>query len=89
MSSHSIRLNIDPGAARQARHRFMTHYGPLNQKIIIRNHTLVMLDAAGLVEEDYSRSAKYTDYDHWAPLPRGPVEFVHTLKEEGMLRMMW
>ena len=46
-----------------------------------------MLDAAGLVEEDYLRAARYIDYEHWTPLPRGPVEFVHTLKEEGMLRM--
>lgn len=54
--------------------------------IVIHNHSLVMLDAAGLVEEDYQRSAKYVDYDHWTPLPRGPVEFVHSLRAEGALR---
>lgn len=79
-------LNIDATSARQARHRFTSHFGPLNQHITVRNHTLVMLDAAGLVEEDYLRAARYIDYDHWTPLPRGPVEFVHSLKDEGALR---
>ncbi len=81
------RVNIDSASARRARQRFTSHFGPLNQHVSVRNHTLVMLDAAGLVEEDYQRSAKYVDYDHWTPLPRGAVEFVHSLKEEGMLRM--
>ena len=75
------RLNIDPSAAREARRRFTSHFGPLNQKIHVRNHTFVMLDAAGLVEEDYLRAAKYIDYDRWTPMPHGPVEFVHSLRE--------
>ena len=45
-----------------------------------------MLDAPGLVEEDYLRAAKYIDYEHWTPRPHGPVEFVRSL-HAGMLRM--
>ncbi|EJF65107.1 hypothetical protein DICSQDRAFT_98647 [Dichomitus squalens LYAD-421 SS1] len=81
--NNDVGLNIDPSAAREARRRFTTHFGPLNHKIHVHNHTLVMLDAAGLVEEDYLRAAKYIDYDHWSPLPHGPVEFVHSLREES------
>ncbi|KAI1796436.1 hypothetical protein LXA43DRAFT_969904 [Ganoderma leucocontextum] len=81
--NNDVGLNIDPAAARQARQRFTSHFGPLNQKIHFQNHTLVMLDAAGLVEEDYQRAAKYVDYEHWTPVPHGPVEFVHSLREES------
>ena len=45
-----------------------------------------MLDAPGLVEEDYIRAAKYIEYEHWTPKLHGPVEFVRSLKE-GVLRM--
>ncbi|TFK94581.1 hypothetical protein K466DRAFT_657614 [Polyporus arcularius HHB13444] len=81
--NNDVGVNIDSTSARRARQRFTSHFGPLNQHVSVRNHTLVMLDAAGLVEEDYQRSAKYVDYDHWTPLPRGAVEFVHSLKEEA------
>ncbi|RPD78258.1 hypothetical protein L226DRAFT_457028 [Lentinus tigrinus ALCF2SS1-7] len=84
--NNDVGLNIDTSSARQARQRFTTHFGPLNQHIRVRNHTLVMLDAAGLVEEDYLRAAKYIDYDRWTPLARGAVEFVHSLKEEDQTR---
>ncbi|KAI0356197.1 hypothetical protein OH77DRAFT_1495559 [Trametes cingulata] len=80
--NNDVGLNIEPAVARQARQRFTTHFGPLNQKVVLRNHTLVMLDAAGLVEEDYLRAAKYIDYDRWSPLPHGPVEFVRSLRDE-------
>ncbi|KAI9067104.1 hypothetical protein FKP32DRAFT_1530643, partial [Trametes sanguinea] len=78
--NNDVGLNIEPSAAREARSRFTTHFGPLNQKVALRNHTLVMLDAAGLVEEDYLRAAKYIDYEHWKPLPHGTVEFAHSLQ---------
>ena len=80
------RLNIDPAAARQARQRFVKYFGPLNQKVSIRNHTLVLLDAPGLVEEDYKRAAKYIEYENWTPKPHGALEFIHSLRK-GMLRM--
>lgn len=85
IDTFSHRLNIEQAAARQARQRFTKYFGPLNQKVSIRNHTLVMLDAPGLAEEDYLRAAKYIDYDHWTAKPHGPVEFIRSL--QGMLRM--
>ncbi|KAI0633369.1 hypothetical protein C8Q77DRAFT_1114586 [Trametes polyzona] len=82
--NNDVGLNIEPAFARQARHRFTTHFGPLNQAVVLRNHTLVMLDAAGLAEEDYQRAAKYTDFEHWSAIPHGPVEFVRSLQSEGI-----
>ncbi|KAJ2972295.1 hypothetical protein NUW54_g12301 [Trametes sanguinea] len=86
--NNDVGLNIEPSAAREARSRFTTHFGPLNQKVALRNHTLVMLDAAGLVEEDYLRAAKYIDYEHWKPLPHGTVEFVHSLQKDSQVHSM-
>ncbi|KAH9942324.1 uncharacterized protein BXZ73DRAFT_97737 [Epithele typhae] len=79
--NNDVGLNIDPTAARQARLRFTKHFGPLNQMISIRNHTLVMVDAPGLVEEDYIRAAKSTEYKDWTPKPHGPVEFIQSLRQ--------
>ncbi|KAI8975796.1 hypothetical protein BD414DRAFT_423665 [Trametes punicea] len=84
--NNDVGLNVEPAAARQARQRFTSHFGSLNQRVILRNHTLVMLDAAGLVEEDYMRAAKYIDYEHWSPIPNGPVEFVRSLQNEAETR---
>ncbi|EIW63041.1 uncharacterized protein TRAVEDRAFT_114625, partial [Trametes versicolor FP-101664 SS1] len=79
--NNDVGLNIEPAFARQARHRFTTHFGPLNQAVTLRNHTLVMLDAAGLAEEDYVRAATYTDFEQWSSVPHGPVEFIRSLKD--------
>lgn len=81
-------MNIEPAFARQARHTFTTHFGPLNQAVTLRNHTLVMLDAAGLAEEDYVRAATYTDFEQWSSVPHGPVEFIRALKD-GEIHIHW
>ncbi|KAI0645411.1 hypothetical protein C8Q79DRAFT_1119160 [Trametes meyenii] len=80
--NNDVGLNIDPATARQVRQRFTTHFGPLNQQVSVHNHTLVILDAAGLVEEDYARAAYYVDYERWTSVPNGSVEFVRFLKDE-------
>ncbi|KAH9855249.1 hypothetical protein C2E23DRAFT_612244 [Lenzites betulinus] len=80
--NNDVGLNIDPALARQARHRWTTHFGPLKQAVVLRNHTLVMVDAAGLAEEDYQRAARYTDYEQWPGIPHGSVEFLRALQGE-------
>jgi len=39
----------------------------------------VLLDAPGLVEEDYQRHALSIGYDRWKPIDGGPVEFVKSV----------
>ena len=57
----------------------MKHFGPLNQAVSLGGHTLVLIDAPGLVEEDYQRHARSQRYDQWTPLSGGPVEFVKSI----------
>ena len=57
----------------------MKHFGPVNQVASIGGHKLVLLDASGLVEEDYQRHALNLKYDEWKPISGGPVEFVKTV----------
>lgn len=54
----------------------------MNQVVRVSGHQFILLDAPGLVEEDYRRHAHGLTYDHWVALPGGPVEFVQTISEE-------
>ena len=38
-----------------------------------------MLDAPGLVEEDYRRAAVGKSFENWEPLPNGAVDFINKL----------
>lgn len=65
--------------SRTARNQFSNTFGPFNQQIFIRNHTFALLDAPGLVDEDYQRAAHGKSYERWVPVPEGPIEFVKTI----------
>ncbi|KAL6308218.1 hypothetical protein BKA93DRAFT_766007 [Sparassis latifolia] len=80
--NNDVGLNIDLADSRQARRQFSTHFGPLNQQVLVHNHTFVLIDASGLVEEDYQRAARNTEYDKWTAINGGPVHFVETLREQ-------
>jgi hypothetical protein len=58
------------------RRHFTDNFSPLNFKSSVRNHVFLFLDAPGLVEEDYQRTAQSKQYNDWEPLPGGAVEFV-------------
>lgn len=64
-----------------ARRRFMEHFGQLNQVVPIANHSLVLLDAIGLVEEDHRRYAAEVQFGEWEGVNGGVVEFVKELAE--------
>jgi hypothetical protein len=57
----------------------MKHFGPVNQVVSVGGHKFVLLDAPGLVEEDYQRHALSIGYDRWKPIDGGPVEFVKSV----------
>lgn len=57
----------------------MKHFGPVNQAVSIGGHKFVLVDAPGLVEEDYQRHALGQGYDRWAPINGGPVQFVKSI----------
>lgn len=64
--------------SKAARRRYAEAIGPFNQRVSIRGHNFVFLDAPGLVDEDYMRSARGVGFDEWTPIPDGPVEFVRS-----------
>ncbi|KAF8638052.1 hypothetical protein AX16_010684 [Volvariella volvacea WC 439] len=71
-----------------SRQHFQQHFGPLNQIFSIRNHTLVLLDSPGLVDEDYQRSARGSSFDDWIPLSGGSVEFVKNITRADSLILL-
>jgi hypothetical protein len=72
-------MGVSHSLARSVRQHYLKTFGPYNQRIVIRNHTFVCLDAPGLVDEDYQRSAQGVPFEQWSPAPGGPIEFVQTM----------
>ncbi|KAG6842150.1 hypothetical protein C0991_001643 [Blastosporella zonata] len=75
------RLRASPIFSPHARTRFQAHFGPLNSRISVGNHTLVLLDAPGLVEEDSQRAYARQTYREWTPRRMGPVDLVKTIAD--------
>lgn len=86
-ASHESRLRSNPltrhnrmgsgQSSQNIRQYYERRFEPPNKILDIQNHTFVLLDGPGLVDEDYQRSARGVPYDAWYPLRDGPVEFVH------------
>ncbi|KZT19066.1 hypothetical protein NEOLEDRAFT_1246079 [Neolentinus lepideus HHB14362 ss-1] len=68
--------------SKNARREYVKHFGPLNQKVYIRNHTFALLNAPGLVDEDYQRAGSNLEYEYWDPIPGGSVSFIETIRED-------
>lgn len=57
--------------------RYMSHFGPLNQQITLANHSIWMIDAPGLVDEDRERAVAHVSFRRWAELrPDRTIGFV-------------
>ncbi|KAI0057996.1 hypothetical protein BV25DRAFT_1830545 [Artomyces pyxidatus] len=80
--------NADVGLGRadaftkHVRQRYERFFSPVNQHLSIANHSLVLLDAPGIVEEDYVRAGQGVSFDEWTPIQNGPVDFVKSLATE-------
>lgn len=61
--NNDVGLNTDPIESQHARRRFTQHFGPLDQKVVIRNHTLVLLDSSRIIEESYRSSRATTNHE--------------------------
>lgn len=60
--------------------RYTSHFGPLNQVVEVGQHTFILVDAPGLVEEEVQRARSGHLYDGWAERnPSGTIAFVHDL----------
>lgn len=84
----SIACSLGPSTlfSPHARTRYISHFGPLNSQISIANHTFVLIDAPGLVEEDYKRHGLGKSYDKWKALAGGTIDFVKSFAAKGHTR---
>ncbi|KAJ4477033.1 Metallo-dependent phosphatase-like protein [Lentinula edodes] len=84
--NHDIGLGPSTLFSPHARTRYTSHFGPLNSQISIANHTFVLIDAPGLVEEDYKRHGLGKSYDKWKALAGGTIDFVKSFAAKGHTR---
>ena len=59
--------------------RYISHFGPLNHQIELSNHSIIFLDAPGLVEEDRQRLLYGYSFSSWSAKPNGPIDFIKKL----------
>jgi ethanolamine phosphate phosphodiesterase len=72
-------MGVAQALSKNIRKDYANAFGPFNQRIIVRNHTFICLDAPALVDEDYLRAAQGSSYGEWQALNGGPVSFVKSL----------
>ncbi|CCM03321.1 uncharacterized protein FIBRA_05449 [Fibroporia radiculosa] len=74
------RLGTSVWFSDRADERYTSHFGPQNQIIDVENHTLVLIDAPSLVEEEEERTYRGQTYELWAAHnPKGTVAFLRSL----------
>ncbi|RDB25239.1 hypothetical protein Hypma_007764 [Hypsizygus marmoreus] len=78
--NNDVGMGVSPAYSKIIRGHHAKAFGPFNQQIVIRNHTFVLLDAPGLVDEDYQRSAYGVGFDKWNAIPNGTVSFVQDIE---------
>ncbi|KAI0769687.1 Metallo-dependent phosphatase-like protein [Trametes elegans] len=80
--NHDLGLGASSAAYRfsdHARERYLANFGPLNQRIDLRNHTVLLIDAPGLVDEDRARALAGMSYTEWASShPDSTIAYVQT-----------
>jgi hypothetical protein len=72
-------LGVSNTFSRHVRQRYERHFGRINRHIPVANHSLVLLDSPGIVDEDYIRAGHGTSFEEWVPLRDGAIEFVKGL----------
>ncbi|KAK7005635.1 Metallo-dependent phosphatase [Favolaschia claudopus] len=75
--NHDTGLGFSEEFSDQAGARYKSHFGPLNSRATIANHTAVFVDAPGLVDED---SHLRSNYDGKF-VPGGPTEMIQSFKQ--------
>ncbi|KAG5648554.1 hypothetical protein DXG03_003165 [Asterophora parasitica] len=81
--NHDIGLRaLSSSFSPDAHARYTEHFGQLNGRFAIANHTLVFIDAPSLVEEDNERLNHAKTYRDWVPRRGGTVEHVKSIAKE-------
>jgi len=77
-----VGLGVSNTFSRHVRQRYEGHFGQVNQHLSVANHSLVLLDSPGIVDEDYIRAGHGTSFEEWIPLRDGAIEFIKALAAE-------
>ena len=72
-------MGVSGSLSNNVRSFYNESFGPFNQRLVIRGHTFICLDAPDLVDEDYQRSARGVSFESWEPVPGGSVEFINSV----------
>lgn len=72
-------LGVSNTFSKHVRQRYERHFGRINGHLPVANHSLVLLDSPGIVDEDYIRAGHGTSFEEWIPLRDGAIEFVKGL----------
>ncbi|KAJ8489043.1 hypothetical protein ONZ51_g3152 [Trametes cubensis] len=84
--NHDVGLGDSSPSYRFSEHaleRYLSNFGPLNQRISIANHTVLLIDAPGLVDEDRERAAMGMSYVQWSEShPDRTIAFVRSFAEK-------
>ncbi|KAI0245185.1 hypothetical protein BJV78DRAFT_606747 [Lactifluus subvellereus] len=81
-----VGLGVSNAFSKHVRQRYERYFGGVNQHLTMANHSLVLLDSPGIVDEDYMRAGHGTSFEEWIPLRDGPIEFVKGLAAEEQVR---
>lgn len=73
-------MHLTRGGSAYARERFTETFGPLNGEMELGNHTLVWIDAPGLLEER-ALAADAFDKEQFQPTTGGVIDFLHHFRE--------
>ncbi|KAI0314120.1 Metallo-dependent phosphatase-like protein [Amylostereum chailletii] len=65
--NHDVGLGGNDHASSLSRTRYKAFFGPTNQHTNIGNHTVILIDAPQLVEDDYQRAVDGEDGQYWMP----------------------
>lgn len=79
--NHDTGLQSQTVFSRDALKRYTTHFGPLNDKFTLANHTMVLFDAPGFVQEDYEREGKAKPFNEWKPKIGRSFEFIRKIHD--------
>jgi hypothetical protein len=77
--NHDVDL-VESRTSWDAHQRYISHFGPLNQRVQLANHTLLFIDALGLIEEDVERTRASHSNRQWQSKPGGAIEFIEKVQ---------
>ncbi|KAI0260861.1 hypothetical protein BC834DRAFT_831138, partial [Gloeopeniophorella convolvens] len=81
-----VGLGVSNAFTKHVRQRYERRFGRVNQHLSVANHSLVLLDAPGIVDEDYNRVGHSTSFEEWIPMRDGAIEFVKGLAAGAFYR---